>query len=73
MMWFIGGIVTAIAFFGMLSVAYWLGTKHAHKAILEPIAQDKAKEQEERAEQMQKILYYDIGMAYKAKREGVTK
>ena len=73
MMLFIGGIVTAIAFIGMMGVSYWLGTKRAHRVILEPVAVEKQKKAEEQAEAMQKILNYDIGMAYKARREGVTK
>lgn len=70
MVLFISGMLASIAFLSLLGVSYWLGTKHSYKANLEPITKDKAKEQADKAEAMQKILNYDIGMAYKAKREG---
>ena len=69
MMLFIGGIVTTIALFGLCGASYWLGTKRAHRVILEPVAVEKQKKAEEQAEAMQKILNYDVGMAYKARRE----
>lgn len=68
MILFISGILACIALLGLCGLSYYLGTKHAHRAILEPVDKDKAKEQVEKAEAMQKILNYDIGMAYKAKR-----
>lgn len=68
MMMFISGVLACMALLGLCGLSYYLGTKHAHKAILAPVSKDKAKEQAEKAEAMQKILNYDIGTAYKAKR-----
>ena len=70
MMLFIGGMLASVAFIGLCGASYWLGTKHAHKANLEPVPKEKARKAEEQAEAMKKILNYDVGMAYKAKREG---
>lgn len=68
MMLFIGGVVTAIALIGLCGVSYWLGTKQAHKAVLEPVSEEKRREAQEKQEAMQKILNYDISMAHKARR-----
>ena len=69
MMLFIGGMLASVAFIGLCGASYWLGTKHTFKANLEPVPKEKARQQEEQAEAMQKILNYDVGMAYKARRE----
>lgn len=66
---FIAGIFTAVAFIAICGLSYWLGTKQAHKSIMEPIPKEKARQAEEKAEAMQKILNYDVSMAYRAKKE----
>lgn len=68
MMMFIAGVASCMVLIVLCGLSYYLGTKNAHRAIVEPVGKDKAKEQAEKAEAMQKILNYDIGMAYKAKR-----
>lgn len=67
MMLFIAGVLAAVTFFGLCALFYYLGTKHAHKVILEPTEKDKEKEQAKRSEGMQKILNYDVSVALKAK------
>ena len=69
-MLFIAGILTAIAFIGCCGASYYLGTKHAVKGVVEPVAKEKQERMKEQSESMQKILNYDIGMALRAKQEG---
>jgi hypothetical protein len=64
---FIAGLFTAVLLIGLCGASYYFGTKHAHKAILEPVDAKKRDAMAEHAEGMNKILNYDVGMALKSR------
>lgn len=64
---FIAGFSACIVLLAACGVSYYYGTKMQHKSIIEAPDEEKQREIAKRQQNMDKLLNYDVGVAFKAR------